>query len=454
MGLRRSSPASPRDRERKAVSEAALWERLRAWLRRTTGITPPAHAAGIVVRLLDQASRRAGIPVEAYLERAEIARDGEEARTLVERVLVGTTWFARELEGLRALASALGAEGGQRGRRVRVWSAGCSTGQEPYSLAMALLEAGLEPQVLATDICQTALAAATAGRYSAAALGSLPAEWRRRFIEPTPGGGRIAAAVASRVTFAAHNLAASPRLPWTNLDAAVCRNVLIYFERSMAIAVVGDLVRACRKEGYLLLGAVEQPLAWLVDDARVSPAHPVLLQRCPGTSGRVRSPVLAATAAVPRTAPATPPPARERGALVDADELMSRGDLESALAVVDRELERNPLDGAAHLLRGLVLKQAGRLADAIGALRCARFLHADAAWLAPYQLGICLEQRGERDEAQEAFRHAAQVADAGGGSGLARDPDLDASMARTVAEACRARLRALAPSRGVGDGGA
>ena len=79
----------------------------------------------------------------------------------------GTTWFLRDQAELDTLVAALTRDL-QPGRRVRLWSAGCSTGQEPYSLAMALLDAGLQPQILATDLRPEALAEASAGRYSRA----------------------------------------------------------------------------------------------------------------------------------------------------------------------------------------------------------------------------------------------------------------------------------------------
>jgi Flp pilus assembly protein TadD len=132
---------------------------------------------------------------------------------------------------------------------------------------------------------------------------------------------------------------------------------------------------------------------------------------------------------------------RER--LQAASALIESGAAVPALRLLDELLADDPLLAAAHLLRGLLLKRSGALLDAVAALRCARFLYGDEAWLPPYHLALVLEQLGEPAEAGEAYRHALAAAIAGGRSGLLMWEAAEEALVHTVAEACRARLAAL-----------
>src|SRR5690606_28928652 len=115
------------------------------------------------------------------------------------------------------------------------------------------------------------------------------------------------------------------------------------------------------------------------------------------------------------------------------------GRMDEALALLDQAVARAPLAATAHLARGLLLKRATRTREAIDAFRAARFL-APRAWLAPYQLALCLEAMGEPTEAAEAYRHALGVIEAGGPPGLASASLAIEALATTVAEVCRNRV--------------
>lgn len=366
----------------------------------------------------------------------------------------GTTWFLRDRAELEALVAAL-SRSGSPSRQVRLWSVGCSTGQEPYGLAMALLDAGLQPLILASDISEEALATAQAARYSTAAVSVLPLAWRQRYTtQVTPQLVAINPAVKARVSFLLHDVARASIPPdgWGRFDAVVCRNVLIYIERSEAVAIIKRLVEACVSDGYLLLSAAERPLAWLTARLREDEVckDTVLLRRLAGGGSpgpeSPRPPAAPGTAAVlpvPSGAGQTCESLAEAAALVEATAQLHRGDFAQTLAIVDAVLAREPLQAVAQLLRGLSLKHTGQALAAVAALRRARFLFGDESWLAPYQLGVVLDQLGQPSEAAEAYRHALAVIRAGGRSGLAEEGQAEAALLRTVAETCQARLRAL-----------
>ena len=206
----------------------------------------------------------------ASLARRVAAREPEAVAALLDHALMGETAFWRHPEQLLAV----GKLAARAPRPLSIWCAGCASGEEPYSVAMALLEAGRAgagDRILATDVSERALAAARAGVYGRRALRRLPEELARRFTEPAGAARRVAAAARAAVSFERHNLAADPAPAGAPFDVVLCRNVLIYFEREPAAVALARLAEALRPGGALVLGPVELPLAaslpleWVTD---------------------------------------------------------------------------------------------------------------------------------------------------------------------------------------------
>jgi chemotaxis protein methyltransferase CheR len=194
----------------------------------------------------------------ADLAAAAAAGDAGALELLAEHAVIGETSFWRHAEGLVALAAELaGSE-----RPLRIWSAGCATGEETYSLALALLDAGRDredDQILGTDVSARALARAWAGVYGTRAVRKLPEPLARRWLQPTEHGAQVDGALARRCRFERHNLLDTA--PGDHFDAVVCRNVLIYFDPEVAASALVRLAGAVAPGGWLLLGPVELPLA-------------------------------------------------------------------------------------------------------------------------------------------------------------------------------------------------
>ncbi len=110
------------------------------------------------------------------------------------------------------------------------------------------------------------------------------------------------------------------------------------------------------------------------------------------------------------------------------------------MSLLDSAIKRAPLVATAHLSRGLLLKRLGRTRDAVHDFRAARFLD-DNAWLAPYQLALCLEALGDDREAAEAYRHTLAILEANGPSGIPGSSSTLDSMAIAAAALCRRRLQ-------------
>jgi chemotaxis protein methyltransferase CheR len=221
------------------------------------------------------AARAAGEPPRAFARRV-LARDPAALAALVEQVVVLETAFWRHAEQLAAVARLVADAPGP----LAVWSAGCATGEEPCSVAIALLEAGRAgkgDRILATDVSARALAAAAEGVYGVRALRNLPPALAARWLE----GGvqlRVRPELRALLELRRHNLVADPA-PAGPFDIVLCRNVLIHFEPRAAGMVLRRLAGALRPGGLLVLGPVELPLAAGIDLEWVDEAGATLLRR-------------------------------------------------------------------------------------------------------------------------------------------------------------------------------
>ena len=148
-------------------------------------------------------------------------------------------------------------------RKVRIWSAGCSSGEEPYTIAMMLQEAGLYTQALfeifASDINQAVLAKARRGCYRENAFRATDPAVRDKYFAREPDGSwRISDEVRNRVSFGRLNLYDEPRVSLLgHVDIIFCRNVIIYFDDASKRVVVGSFYNRLVDGGYLLLGHSE-----------------------------------------------------------------------------------------------------------------------------------------------------------------------------------------------------
>jgi chemotaxis protein methyltransferase CheR len=196
---------------------------------------------------------------EEYVARLD--RDPEEQTHFVSAITTNLTAFFRELHHFEILAAEL------RARRlgsepIRVWSSACSSGEEPYSAAMVLEEAGAAGRILATDIDEEVLASASSGVYRLDRLEGLSVERRRHFLDRGTGEreglARVKATLRQRVEFKQLNLVErwSLRAPF---DVIFCRNVLIYFDPPTQSEVVRRLIGSLKVGGLLFLGHAEVP---------------------------------------------------------------------------------------------------------------------------------------------------------------------------------------------------
>ena len=232
------------------------------------------HAGGIdiglykdrcVLRRLGARLRAAGAAdLAGYCRRLDA--DPGEIRRLVEALTVNVSEFLRNPGTFRALRrevlpALLAQRRAEGGRSIRVWSAGCATGEEPYSLAITFRERLGEAlrdflvAIYATDVDAPSLAAARAGRYRPPSLVRVPRHILRRHFEADDRGYRVCGALRRMVHFRQHDLLAP--VPFRRMDLVACRNVLIYMVRPFQERILDALYDVLNPGGFLVLGKVE-----------------------------------------------------------------------------------------------------------------------------------------------------------------------------------------------------
>jgi len=185
-----------------------------------------------------------------------------EMANFIDAVSTNETYFFREGNHFNALSSILPALFRAHGR-VRIWSAGCSTGEEVYTLRIVADQAARaagakEPEIVGTDISTTVIARAREGVYRDRALRLVPPELLKTYFVPAENGAfQVRAEERERVEFRVHNLFTDPP-PWEAVHVIFCRNVMIYFDKPTQTKLVdGIFFRALHPDGYLFIGHSE-----------------------------------------------------------------------------------------------------------------------------------------------------------------------------------------------------
>lgn len=202
---------------------------------------------------------------ESYLAYLIEGKSDNEGVYLINAISTNVTSFFREDDQFGFLTQTVNRalQAGQT--RFRFWSAACSSGEEPYSMAISLLDQeGMEKvdiKILATDLCTDALEAGREGQYKEEKLKGVKQEHRSRYFIPSKSGAsgrwQVAPFVRHRVVFARHNLHETPYPMNGPLDGIFCRNVMIYFDNPVRKKLLAECKRLLRAGGHLYVGRAE-----------------------------------------------------------------------------------------------------------------------------------------------------------------------------------------------------
>ncbi len=240
--------------------------RLGAFLHLRTGmIFGEAKRYYIERRIADRMAATGMRTFNAYF--AHVESDRDEAEQLINIFTVNETYFYREEHQLRCMSRSLLpdiVQGRKPGDLVRIWSAPCSTGEEPYSIAIWLLENwplvdAYHIEIVGSDIDTQVLQDAQAGNYGERALSRLPPDVIERYFEPSHDGQRrLIQDLRESVKFTSANLVDPDSVAAQGrFDIIFCRNVLIYFDDSSRLRAVDNLYASLHPGGYICLGHTE-----------------------------------------------------------------------------------------------------------------------------------------------------------------------------------------------------
>ncbi len=343
--------------------------------------------------------------------------------SLAAHLTIGETYFFRDPAAFEALASdilpALLKERRGGPRQLRIWSAGCCTGEEPYSIAIALRLAipdldRWQVTILATDINPRFLHKAAAGIYGAWSFRGVPEEVRNAWFRPTADGRvEVLPPIREMVTFGCLNLVEDvfPSLATnTNaMDLIFCRNVLMYFSRAQLRKVLTNFHRSLVDGGRLIVAATEGS-GELFRDFSPGGVPGVALYRKTVPAAVAPPPPIPVSARLPEplqmpVKAAAPKPLRPADHAAEARRLANEGKLPEALAACDCALAADKLVAAHHYLRGVILQEQNAAESAIAALRRALYLDHDFV-LAHFTLGHLLIRQGRTADAARHFTNA------------------------------------------------
>lgn len=339
-------------------------------------------------------------------------RTKRQIEILASALTVGETYFLRDGKCFEALeehvipALVRARRGGER--RLRFWSTGCCTGEEPYSLAIALQRAvpdlpEWEVMVLGTDINPHFLRKAAEGIFGEWAFRDVPAWWRDRYFQKTPDNKyRILPNIRRMVTFEHLNLAEDVYPAMANdtnaLDVIFCRNVLMYFSPDQVQRVLRKLHHCLVGDGWLVVSPSETFQVGAREFSAVNFPGAVFHRKAPPAA-----PPAASAPAAPRPALHAPRPAADPCA--EAMALYEQGLYAEAAEVLTASLSRRPADVRAMALLARIFANMGRMADALS--WCDRRIAADKVDPAGhYMRAVVLQEQGATNEAIEALKRA------------------------------------------------
>lgn len=398
-----------------------------------------------------------------FLTRYQDSR--QEMQKLLQLLTVGETYFFRYRIHFDVLSRLVRKEFGQEGKRsLRIWSAGCSTGEEPYSIAMSIIDAvpdwrSRDITILATDINKRSLKKAAEGIYRPWAMRAIDQRHIRRYFDRTGDSYRIRDEVREAVTFFPLNLKSTLPLPakgLADLDAVFCRNVLIYFGAEDSCSIVENIAATLKPGGFLFLGHSET-LSFLSTRferhsfgggfyyrKRGGVTPPTVIRERKGVREpkKVRPPVVvppppvAAAVVEPEPDPETlfllaktqfgneeydaarltleglvkKDPEHVGAMVLDSFILANSGQFDAAFSLCEKALSLDDLRPDAYLLKGLILELTGRDMEAVAEYRKAILL--DMTFLMPhYYLGRLLLRLEREKEGWRELRTCLRLLD-------------------------------------------
>jgi len=396
-------------------------------LRSAIGLEASSVGPALIERTVRQRMQLLGVPTTTdYVGLLESSP--QEWRELVEAVVVAETWFFRDDEPFKVFASLVLNEWlpAHPGEQLRLLSVPCSSGEEPYSIVMALLDAGVPGKSLyldAVDLSARALERAQRGVYGANSFRSKDLQFRDRHFTKSPDGYALNPRVQRHVHFHQANLLSDDFLRiGTAYHFVFCRNLLIYFDADAQKRSLERLKELLMPSGILFLGAAEMPLAVNHGFApanysmafacrKAAPARKSALSQArphfirpqkkslpPVLKVNYAGPAVVTSAKAAQQGPAKAADNSETADLDTAWRLADAGRLKDAARICEANLRRHGASARAYYLLGLVLDAGGNV-EAESCYRKALYLEPNHRETL-LQMALFFERRGDVDQAR------------------------------------------------------
>ena len=419
-----------------------LYERMRDLLRERLGLHFPVQRRTDMARALTMAAQEHHYTDLDYLYIALIA-GGSIWDTAIRCLTIGETYFFRngaQFAALREriLPDLLSRRAGARS--LRLWSAGCATGEEPYSLAMTLADslpadAGWQISVLGTDLNLDFLNRARQASYGQWSFRETTDAQRDRFFSPEGSRWSLRPDIRRMVIFNRLNLATDEYPALINgtmaIDLIFCRNVLIYFNEATIRAVVERLYASLAPGGWLVVGHAEPNVGIFHQFETVNAPGTVLYRKSANaplfvTAALPAAPTMAPPVTPPQWVTPNPPQGTEtrRAAvsqgpvaltpapasptsdlLIAARAAANAGAWQRAAEIADRALAADPMRASGHFLRGQIYDHVGQIDNALAAYR--RSLYLDPTFvMGVIAMADTWRQGGQTAEARRGYRSA------------------------------------------------
>lgn len=417
-------------------------------------------------KLADRAREIGVASLDEYHLRLTGSRQGDdELKALLNAVTINETYFFRIPAHFRLLEKEIlpvMTDDRRSRRRLRIWSAGCSSGEEVYSLAICVLEHNLtaawDVRVIGTDISDQVIERARKGIYRGRTMKTVPPMLLEKYFRPTHDGYAVNDALREICDFRLHNLVLDPP-PERDLDVVFFRNVMIYFQTNTCRRILEKVAGSLQSDGCLFIGAAET--LWQISDRFYPHYHgdcfvyrqqPAVDEEPPATSAIQRPPdsppatpeigkrseEIRPAAPLPPTRPRTGAGGAEAERVSMAREFMMGGGYPEALKILsaltetgdviflrslayasmgdeprfmrakDRLLELDPLHLEVRYLAAVMQSGQGRLNEAMDEVR--KILFVDEYLVLPrYMLMLWLERAGRMDQARQECRNLIRI---------------------------------------------
>lgn len=432
----------------------ALSQLVESWI----GLHIPRARLGDLERGLRAAADEMGwADAEAFTRHLMDAPDCQELEDmLAAHLTIGETYFYRDPRAFEVFENEvlpqLKRHRGGGEKNLRIWSAGCCTGEEPYSLAMAVRrvlgeDSGWKVRILGTDLNPRFLRKASEGIYGPWSFRTLPEDMRDRFFHKhSTDRWVLDDRIKQDVSFSTLNFIddcfPSPANDTHSLDVIFCRNVLMYFAHETTSKVIAKLRQCLVDGGWLFTGATDGPsdlftgfekhdaegtMVYRRSNHAARAPKPAALEvdrpvpepvpLAPVTATPPVSPSRQAAIAPPLLALSPPTPIKEKETITtaavtdlrhEARRMADQGRLSEALVTIDRALECDKLDVLSHYLRGVILHEQNREEEATASLQ--RALYLDPGFvLAHVTLGNLMRRGGKERAARRCFDNAREI---------------------------------------------